>query len=568
MSNPLKKDLLQAGQTGSVDTATGTSDQQVGPRFYEDDRWIDRIAEKLFMITKRGTSIRSECYCGLIQFISCVYILPVVSSQLAPAGFHADESVVVTSAITGIGCIMSGLLTNLPMVVAPAPSVAIFYSVYLQEERLRSWEGNQAMCVAGVCLMVFGYKPLSKAVTNMIPKPIQVGTAVGIGLITALAGALEVNMVQAGKYTVVTSGPITTEVLLTVAGVIGSVILLARHVQGAFSYVLMFNTIVWWWDKDAWPDVIAEAPRASTGNFGHESRVNGPLTLSLLFLSILVLRGLMRSFSQMAGLIKESGSTPRGSLLFLICGFATVLSGLMSGPPVLLSPESAAGIKAGAKTGLSTFVCGALFCFTTFFAPLFKAIPNAATSPLLIIVGLFLFQNVQRIDWLSVEEAITAFTVLFFIPMSYSIMTGVITGYVVYIVVLIFSVPFLTKFKRKFIDGIEDRDAEVQERDDKEEDDEEEGQYDNHMPSTKEITMNNSLSNPNNRNNDIGSSPSSSSKGKVSERVGKAIYNHLTKESKYIVDMSSTLAVDIGENNGTSNSGDNSSKFVRSRTIH
>ena len=557
MSNPLKKDLLQANQTSAVDV--GTSDE-VRPRFYEDDKWIDKLCEKFFMITERGTSIKSECYCGLIQFISCIYILPVVSSQLSPAGFTADRSVVVTSAVTGIGCLISGFLTNLPMIVAPATSVAIFYSVYLQENRLKSWEGNQAMCVAGVCLMVFGYKPLSKAVTNLIPKPIQVGTAVGIGLITALAGALEVDMIQPGKYTVLTSGPITTEVLLTVAGIIGLVILLARHIQGAFSYVLVFNTIVWWSDNNAWPDVIAEAPQTNMGNFGHKSKVNGPLTLSLLFLSILVLRGLMKSFSQMAGLIKESGSTPRGSLLFLICGFATVLSGLMSGPPVLLSPESAAGIKAGAKTGLSTVVCGVMFCFTTFFAPFIKAIPTAATSPLLIVVGLLLFQNVQRVDWSSIEEATTAFTVLFFIPMSYSIMTGVVTGYVVYIVVLIFSVPFLTKFKRKFIDGIED-----QETDRQGQVDEEGGQYDANVLRSSDVVVNNSSSSSDTGRDVI---PSSSSlKGKVSARVGKAIYKHLTKESKYIVDMSTTITADVAGNDGASNYNGGSSKFVRSKTV-
>lgn len=269
----------------------------------------------------------------------------------------------------------------------------------------------------------------------------------------------------------------------------------------------------------------------------------------------------MRSFSQMAGLIKESGSTPKGSLLFLICGFTTVLSGLLSGPPVLLSPESAAGIKAGAKTGLSTLVCGILFCIATFFAPFFKAIPGAATSPLLIMVGILMFQSVQRVDWSSIEEASTVFTVLFFIPMTYSIMTGVVTGYIVYIVVLLFSVPFIAKFKRKYIDGIEGEEEEMHNtQGDEDKGDDEDRIEADRMPKHSGTLKDNTST-----------TLTPSSKGNVSARVGKAIYKHLTQESNYIVDMSSALVGDdVGGGNlisGDSN-GSNSSKFVRSRTIH
>jgi AGZA family xanthine/uracil permease-like MFS transporter len=94
-----------------------------------------------------------------------------------------------------------------------------------------------------------------------------------------------------------------------------------------------------------------------------------------------------RSMSDLAGLTKPSGAIPRGSYLYICAGLTTVLSGYFSGPPILVSPESAAGIKAGAKTGLSTVVCGIFFGFSVFFWPVFKAVPAAGTAPLLIIVG-------------------------------------------------------------------------------------------------------------------------------------------------------------------------------------
>lgn len=111
----------------------------------------------------------------------------------------------------------------------------------------------------------------------------------------------------------------------------------------------------------------------------------------------------------------------------------------MTGPPILVSPESAAGIKAGARTGLSTVVCGILFGISVFFWPLFKAVPAAGTAPLLIIVGVVLFNNVKRVDWTEMKNAVPAYCVLFFIPFTYSILRGVAFGYVVYIFITLFT---------------------------------------------------------------------------------------------------------------------------------
>jgi hypothetical protein len=106
----------------------------------------------------------------------------------------------------------------------------------------------------------------------------------------------------------------------------------------------------------------------------------------------------------------------------------------MSGPPILISPETAAGIKAGAKCGLSTLVCGILFGIATFFSPVFAAVPAAGTAPLLIMVGVMMFGNSKRIDWTDYKVAVPAYCVLFFIPFTYSILRGVAIGYVIYIV--------------------------------------------------------------------------------------------------------------------------------------
>ena len=157
------------------------------------------------------------------------------------------------------------------------------------------------------------------------------------------------------------------------------------------------------------------------------------LVMNLVFLYILTLNGLARSMSDLAGLTKPNGSIPRGGFLFIVCGLTTILSGYLSGPPILISPETAAGIKAGAKTGLSTLVCGVLFGISVFFYPVFAAVPAAGTAPLLIIVGVVLFANVKRVDWTEMRFAVPAYIVTFFIPFTYSILRGVSDQYYLFI---------------------------------------------------------------------------------------------------------------------------------------
>lgn len=261
----------------------------------------------------------------------------------------------------------------------------------------------------------------------------------GIGLITALAGATEISLVVRGKYTILDMGEPTLEVVIALSCVIIVASLLHYHVKGAFCIGLIVGTLLWWALTGEVPEAVVTDP-SSHNESGDSTDSKLPLLVfNLFFLFILTLNGLARSLSDLAGLTKKSGAIPRGSLLFIVCGLTTMLSGYLSGPPILLSPETAAGIKAGAKTGLSTLVCGILFGVATFFSPVFAAVPAAGTAPLLIMVGVMMFGNAKRVDWADYKLAVPAYCVLFFIPFTYSILRGVVIGYIMYIMIGLFT---------------------------------------------------------------------------------------------------------------------------------
>lgn len=359
-------------------------------------------------------------------------------------------------------------------------SVSIFLSVALQRNKLTREQGDTAVVLSGILLLLVGvFRSASRLVTRLVPDCIQASTAVGIGacyvwgwvscvvcplssislphpyhtltthtrplpppgLITALAGAIEIGLVVQGDYTLLAMGPITPAILIGGVALLAIAVSLHNNFKGSFVLGLAVGSSLYWmYDPSSRPTAIAAFPRYDVDT---ENAITSNilfLVFNLIFLYVLTLNGLARSFSDMAGITNEqSGTIPRGNWLFIICGLTTILSGLLSGPPILISPESAAGIKAGARTGLSTLVAGSLFSASIFYSPLFSQIPAAGTSPLLFLVGMVLFQNVARINWSQPRESISAFFVLLLIPFTYSIICGISAGYIVFVVVGVFT---------------------------------------------------------------------------------------------------------------------------------
>jgi len=286
--------------------------------------WVYKYTERVFKMKKRGVSIESEIYSGVVQFISCLYVLPVVPYQMKRVGYDETASIIATCVTCALGSIVAAFLTDMPFIIAPPTSVSIFLAVSMQQSNVGPPVGNYAVIISGVCLTLVGaFPPISRFVTKLIPNCIQASTSVGIGLITALAGATEINLVVRGKYTIVDMGEITSEVVIAIASLIIVAAMLHYHVKGAFCSGLIFGTVVWWLvDPHDSPKGLAMMPQGEVGTYEANNGV-ALLVFNLLFLYILVLNGLSRAMSDLAGLTKKTGAIPRagGSLCLLPSGF-------------------------------------------------------------------------------------------------------------------------------------------------------------------------------------------------------------------------------------------------------
>lgn len=207
-------------------------------------------------------------------------------------------------------------------------------------------------------------------------------------------------------------------------------------IKGEYLMPLVVCTLTWWIFDNDFPKALVKGPRVDPIVFGgkhYDDNSVYEMAFSLLFLFLLSISSSVASLGYAAGLIRPDGTLSRNRWLFIICGAVTFVSGYLGGPPVLVAPESITGILAGGRSGLSSLACGWLFALTLFFEPVMNKIPDVATAPILFVIGMLMFTNVSNINWTNIRESATAFVILFFVPFTYSTVTGVLMGYCVYI---------------------------------------------------------------------------------------------------------------------------------------
>ena len=353
---------------------------------------FERIIEDIFQVRHHGTTIRAEIYCGVVFFMSCMYVVPIIPHQYVKAGYNLRNTATICSAMSCLACVMSAFLTNLPLCISPPAAVSVFVAAYLRLNQMPPHAGNVATVYTGVGLCIFGiFRPLTQMFYRLVPSCLQVSLGLSIGFLVALSGTQDVGLVVKGTITILDMadlfhgdpGPAVGLASICIIG-----ICIVFKLLGPFIWGMSFGTLLYWALTDTWPTQVFEMPTTTFDlNMTNIDPKYVGLIFALFYLCGIAVVGLSRAFCDMASLTKEGGAIPRGRFLFLVCGFATIVSGLNSGPPIIISPECGVAIKEGAKTGLSTLVCGILFFVCTFASPLFGAIPAAGTMPMLFMVS-------------------------------------------------------------------------------------------------------------------------------------------------------------------------------------
>ena len=382
-----------------------------------------------------------EVIAGITTFLTMSYIVVVNPTILSTPGTGMPFSGALTATV--LVCftmtLLMGLYAKLPFGVAPGMGLNAFFAYTLIINGGIPWPAALGIIFwAGVLFLLVSATPLRERIALAIPHPLRAATAAGIGLLLAFIGLQNAGFVAANPATLVGVGALDHRALLTLSALIVSVFLARRNNPFAYLAGIALVTIVAWGGGYVTPPASwFSAPDFSSVFLKLD--IWGALQLALIPAIVTVMMtDLFDSLStfigvaQAANLVDEKGVPKNLRQGLIVDSFATLGAGLFGSSPGTAYVESISGIRMGGRTGLTAIVTAFCFLPCLFIAPVAAAVPNYATSAVLILVGVSMFHTVAGVDFSRLEIAIPAFATLILIPLTFSITQGILWGFILH----------------------------------------------------------------------------------------------------------------------------------------
>lgn len=404
------------------------------------------MLEQRFRLKENGTTVRTEVIAGLVTFMTMSYIIFVNPSILEAAGVPKGPAIVATALAAAATTLFMGLTTNYPFALASGMGLNAFLAFGVVLGLGVSWQTAMGIIfVEGLIVTLLVLTRVREQVMDAIPLSLKRAIGVAIGLFIAFIGLqLGGIVIQGPPATLVTFGTVSDpKVWVTAFGLFLTAFLMVRKVHGAILIgILGATAFAIPLGQASLPATLVQFPGAGAFATFFQLDVVGALQIGLwatifafLMTDFFDTMGTVVALGGQAGFLSPDGRLPRLRKVLLADSLAAVTGGLFGVSSVTTYIESAAGIAAGGRTGLTSVVVAVLFVLAVFFAPLIGIVPGAATAPALIIVGYFMMTVVKDIPWDDVGEALPAFVLLLTIPLTFSIARGIGYGFITYTLV-------------------------------------------------------------------------------------------------------------------------------------
>ena len=400
------------------------------------------LMEKIFKIEERGSSVRTEVIAGVTTFLAMAYIIFVNPAILSMAGMDKGALITVTCLATAIGTFLSAFLGNVPIAMAPGMGLNAFFTFTLVMGKGIPWQDALGVVfLSGTFFFILAASGLREKLANAIPAPITTASTAGIGLFIAFIGLKNMGIIIADPATLVALGKFTLPVVLSVVGLILMAIFDMKKIRGGILISIVIVTILGMLcGLVSMPEGIVSMP-PSIEPIAFKLNIWGAFKLSLfgsifsfMFIDLFDSLGFLIACYKEIGLVDKDGHYEGlGKMMFADVS-STIIGAFLGTSTVTTFGESAAGIAAGAKTGLASFVTGILFLLALLITPLVGIVPMFAAAPSLVMVGVFMFKSVKDLDLQDIKIAVPAFITIIFMPLTYSISIGLSFGFISYII--------------------------------------------------------------------------------------------------------------------------------------
>ena len=396
--------------------------------------------DRFFKISERGSNLRTEIQAGLSTFLTMAFIIAVNPAILSDAGIDFAAAFAATIIATIAGTLIMGLWAGWPVAVAPGMGLNAFFTYVVVFGYGFTWQqALAAVFVSSVIFFLFSASRLRAWLIQSIPRALQIGITAGIGLFLAMIGLTGAGIIVANPDTVVGLGDLTTApVWLAILGLILMAGLEHRGVKGGILIaILAISAISWGMTPDSFGGVISTPPMASAAFQMDFSAILTPAFLSVVFVMFFVdffdTTGTLTAIAGPAGKRKDDGSVEGLNKAVLADTSASIIGATVGTSNMTTYLESAAGLRAGGRTGLTAVVVAALFLSCLFFEPLFASIPVYATAPALIFVASGFLSGLRDIDWDDVSQALPVLVTIVLMPLTFSIAAGIAFGFFTYV---------------------------------------------------------------------------------------------------------------------------------------
>jgi len=401
---------------------------------------------KLFGFDPEKHSVKTEIIAGITTFLTMAYILavnPDIFSNLEAMGMPKGAVFTATALAAIVGTLVMSLYAKKPFALAPGLGLNAFFVFTVCLGMGYSWQfALTAVFLEGIIFILLTVTNVREAIINAIPASLKNAIGAGIGLFIAFIGLVNAGIIVDDGGTIINLGTITGgEALLAIIGLILTSVLLVFNVPGALLIGIIVTAIIGIpFGLTKFDGVVSTAP--SIAPIFCKFEWHNIFTLDMLviiftflFIDMFDTIGTVIGVSKKANMINPDGTIPGVKKVLMADAVATVCGAAFGTSTTTTYVESASGVSAGGRTGLTSFTTAVCFAIALFFAPIFLGIPSAATSPALIIVGVMMMGSIKEVDFNDYSECIPAFITLIMMPLAYSISDGIMLGMISYVVI-------------------------------------------------------------------------------------------------------------------------------------
>jgi adenine/guanine/hypoxanthine permease len=398
------------------------------------------MLEQLFKLSENKTNVRTEIVAGITTFLTMAYIIFVNPNILSKAGMPFGAVFAATCLAAAVGTLLMAFLANYPIALAPGMGLNAYFAFVVVGIMKYSWQvALGCVFISGIIFFIISVLPIREWIVNAIPKSLKMAIAAGIGLFLALIALENASIVVANPATLVTHGDLKTwPVLMATLGFILIVALEHRRVMGGVIIGILAVTIVsiifgqqkfggvFDVPPSVWP-VLLQMDLAGALKVGLVTVV-----FAFLFVDLFDNTGTLIALAHRGGFMRPDGTVPRLNRALISDSGAAMIGAAIGTSTTTSYIESASGIAAGGRTGLTAVTVAVLFLLALFIAPLAGSIPPYATAPALLYVACLMMRGLVEIEWNDITEAAPAVITAIAMPFTFSIAEGIAFGFISY----------------------------------------------------------------------------------------------------------------------------------------